>query len=111
MDGHELQFDGGMGIEATVPFGNESDFLRPVYPVHRVKPEDFFTKEDIENARSRMVGQELCPARAARYVLGLAHTRPKGSIYSAISVSTRAPASALRRSLPASSCSPPRRDW
>jgi len=37
------QFEGGMGIDATVPFGYESDFLRPVYPVDKVKPEDFFT--------------------------------------------------------------------
>ena len=50
------QFEGGMGIDATVPFGYESDFLRPVYPVDRVKPEDFFTKKDIENAKSRMHG-------------------------------------------------------
>ena len=40
-----------MGIDATVPFGYESDFLRPVYPVDKVKPEDFFTKKDIENAQ------------------------------------------------------------
>ena len=39
------QFEGGMGIDATVPFGYESDFLRPVYPVDRVKPEDFFTEK------------------------------------------------------------------
>ena len=50
------QFEGGMGIDATVPFGYESDFLRPVYPVDRVKPEEFFTKKDIENAKSRMQG-------------------------------------------------------
>ena len=48
------RFEGGMGIDATVPFGYESDFLRPVYPVDKVKPEDFFTKKDIENAKSRM---------------------------------------------------------
>ena len=29
------QFEGGMGIDATVPFGYESDFFRPVYPVDR----------------------------------------------------------------------------
>ena len=38
-------FEGGMGIDATVPFGYESDFLRPVYPVDKVKPEDFFSQE------------------------------------------------------------------
>ena len=39
------RFEGGMGIDATVPFGYESDFLRPVYPVDKVKPEDFFSQE------------------------------------------------------------------
>jgi 4-hydroxy-3-polyprenylbenzoate decarboxylase len=60
------QFEGGMAIDATVPFGYESDFLRPVYPVDRVKPEDFFTKKDIENARSRMVGWVHSLARTGR---------------------------------------------
>ena len=32
------------------------DFLRPVYPVDKVKPEDFFSKKDLDNAKSRMVG-------------------------------------------------------
>src|SRR5207302_1954182 len=50
------RFEGGMGIDATVPFGYENDFLRPVYPVDKVKPEDFFSKKDLENAKSRMVG-------------------------------------------------------
>jgi gallate decarboxylase subunit C len=59
-------FEGGMGIDATVPFGYESDFLRPVYPVDRVKPEDFFSKKDIENARSRMVGWVHSLARTGR---------------------------------------------
>jgi 4-hydroxy-3-polyprenylbenzoate decarboxylase len=59
-------FEGGMGIDATVPFGYESDFLRPVYPVDRVKPEDFFTKKDIENAQSRMVGWVHSLARTGR---------------------------------------------
>src|SRR5262249_29556238 len=59
-------FEGGMGIDATVPFGYESDFLRPVYPVDRVKPEDFFSKKDIENARSRMVRWVQSLARSRR---------------------------------------------
>ena len=62
----DTQFEGGMGIDATVPFGYESDFLRPVYPVDRVKPEDFFTKKDIENAKSRMVGWVHSLARTGR---------------------------------------------
>ena len=60
------QFEGGMGIDATVPFGYESDFLRPVYPVDRVKPEDFFTKRDLQNAKSRMVGWVYSLARTGR---------------------------------------------
>jgi gallate decarboxylase subunit C len=59
-------FEGGMGIDATVPFGYESDFLRPIYPVDRVKPEDFFSEKDIENARSRMVGWVHSLARSGR---------------------------------------------
>ncbi len=38
------QFEGGMGIDATVPFGYESDFLRPVYPIDSVNPAKFFTQ-------------------------------------------------------------------
>jgi gallate decarboxylase subunit C len=60
------RFEGGMGIDATVPFGYESDFLRPVYPVDKVKPEDFFTKKDIENAKSRMVGWVKSLAKSGR---------------------------------------------
>jgi 4-hydroxy-3-polyprenylbenzoate decarboxylase len=60
------QFEGGMGIDATVPFGYESDFLRPLYPVDRVRPEDFFTKGDIENARKRMQGWVHSLARTGR---------------------------------------------
>jgi 4-hydroxy-3-polyprenylbenzoate decarboxylase len=60
------RFEGGMGIDATVPFGYESDFLRPVYPVDKVKPEDFFTKADIENAKKRMAGWVLSLARTGR---------------------------------------------
>ena len=59
-------FEGGMGIDATVPFGYESDFHRPVYPVDKVKPEDFFSASDIENAKSRMHGWFLSLARTGR---------------------------------------------
>ena len=44
----------------------QNDFMRPVYPVDRVRPEDFFTKKDIENARSRMVGWVHSLARTGR---------------------------------------------
>jgi 4-hydroxy-3-polyprenylbenzoate decarboxylase len=59
-------FEGGMGIDATVPFGYESDFLRPVYPIDKVKPEDFFSRKDIENAKSRMAGWVHSLARSGR---------------------------------------------
>ena len=60
------QFEGGMCIDATVPFGYESDFLRPVYPVDRVDPANFFSKKDIENAKSRMQGWVHSLARSGR---------------------------------------------
>ena len=60
------QFEGGMGIDATVPFGYESDFLRPVYPIEKVKPEDFFSKQDIANAKKRMQGWVHSLARTGR---------------------------------------------
>ncbi|HUY20358.1 MAG TPA: UbiD family decarboxylase [Candidatus Binataceae bacterium] len=60
------QFEGGMGIDATVPFGYENDFMRPVYPVERVKPENFFSGKDLANARARMKGWVLSLARTGR---------------------------------------------
>src|SRR4029079_18979703 len=38
------RFVGGMGIDATVPFGYGADSLRPACPLDKVKPEDFFSK-------------------------------------------------------------------
>ena len=60
------EFEGGMGIDATVPFGYEQDFHRPVYPVDKVKPEDFFSKDDVTKARARMEGWVLSLARTGR---------------------------------------------
>jgi gallate decarboxylase subunit C len=60
------RFEGGMGIDATVPFGYEQDFHRPVYPVDKVRPEDFFSKADVAKARSRMEGWVLSLARTGR---------------------------------------------
>ena len=59
-------FEGGMGIDATVPFGYEQDFHRPVYPVDRVKPEDFFDAKQIETMKARMAGWVLSLARTGR---------------------------------------------
>ena len=59
-------FEGGMGIDATVPYGYENDFHRPVYPVDKVRAEDFFTAKDIKNAKSRMHGWLLSLAKTGR---------------------------------------------
>jgi len=48
------RYEGGMGIDATVPYGYENDFMRPAYPVDRVKLEDFFTAEQIKTAKRGM---------------------------------------------------------
>ncbi len=60
------QFEGGMGIDATVPYGYESDFHRPVYPVTKVRAEDFFTGKQLADARARMHGWVLSLARTGR---------------------------------------------
>jgi 4-hydroxy-3-polyprenylbenzoate decarboxylase len=59
-------FEGGMGSDATVPYGYEQDFHRPVYPIDRVKPEDFFDSRDIAKMKSRMAGWVLSLARTGR---------------------------------------------
>ena len=60
------RFEGGMGIDATVPFGYENDFLRPVYAVDKVNAKNFFSDKDIQNAKSRMKGWVLSLARTGR---------------------------------------------
>jgi UbiD family decarboxylase len=60
------EFEGGMGIDATVPFGYEQDFHRPVYPIHKVKLEDFFTKAQIEKGKAPMSDWDLSLARTGR---------------------------------------------
>jgi 4-hydroxy-3-polyprenylbenzoate decarboxylase len=50
------RFEGGMGIDATVPYGYEQDFNRPVYPVDRVDLLKFFSQSDVERAKQRMHG-------------------------------------------------------
>ena len=59
-------FEGGMGIDATVPFGYEQDFHRPVYPVDRVKPENFFSAAEIAKMKARMEGWVLSLSRTGR---------------------------------------------
>ncbi len=50
------KFEGGMGIDATVPFGYEQDFHRPVYPVDRVNLSKWFKPEEIARAKELMKG-------------------------------------------------------
>jgi gallate decarboxylase subunit C len=59
-------FEGGMGIDATVPYGYEQDFHRPVYPTYKVKPENFFSQQQIDKMKSHMSGWLLSLARTGR---------------------------------------------
>jgi 4-hydroxy-3-polyprenylbenzoate decarboxylase len=59
-------YEGGMGIDATVPYGFEGDFMRPVYPVDRVKLEDFLSKDQIANVKGRLKGWTELLARTGR---------------------------------------------
>jgi UbiD family decarboxylase len=60
------RFEGGMGIDATVPFGYEQDFHRPVYPIDRVDPKKWFTEAQINLAKSRMHGWVESLSRTGR---------------------------------------------
>ena len=60
------RFEGGMGIDATVPFGYEQDFHRPVYPVDKVDPRKYFSQSDLDKARRRMKGWVEVLARTGR---------------------------------------------
>ncbi len=60
------RFEGGMGIDATVPFGYESDFLRPVYAVDKVSLSKWFDDAQIANAKGRMRGWVQSLARTGR---------------------------------------------
>lgn len=60
------RFEGGMCIDATVPFGYEKDFMRPVYAVGKVNLRNFFSDKDINNAKSRMRGWVQSLARTGR---------------------------------------------
>jgi 4-hydroxy-3-polyprenylbenzoate decarboxylase len=51
------KFEGGMGIDATVPFGYEQDFHRPVYPVDKVKLDKWFKPDEIARAKEMMKGK------------------------------------------------------
>ncbi|MBM2810373.1 MAG: ubiD [Chloroflexi bacterium] len=60
------RFEGGMGIDATMPFGYENDFMRPVYPVDRVTLDKWFDSDAITHAKSVMQGWVLSLSRTGR---------------------------------------------
>jgi gallate decarboxylase subunit C len=60
------KFEGGLGIDATVPFGYEADFERPRYPIDKVDPERFFSAEALSHARSRISGWAKTLSRTGR---------------------------------------------
>ena len=60
------RFEGGIAIDATIPFGYEEDFHRPVYPIDRVSLNKFFTDDQIEKGKSFMSGWVEVLARTGR---------------------------------------------
>ena len=60
------RFEGGMGIDATMPFGYETDFQRPVYPVDRVNLRDWFDEATIARGKALMHGWVESLARTGR---------------------------------------------
>jgi gallate decarboxylase subunit C len=50
------RFEGGMAIDATMPYGYENDFMRPVYPIDRVDPKKWFDESEIASAKAIMHG-------------------------------------------------------
>jgi 4-hydroxy-3-polyprenylbenzoate decarboxylase len=48
----EIRFEGGMGIDATVPFDAKWNFERSKYPVDRIDLKDWFSEEEIAKARA-----------------------------------------------------------
>ena len=64
--GANTRFEGGMGIDATVPFGYEQDFHRPVYAVERVNPTKWFSQKDVNRIQSYMKGWVESLAKTGR---------------------------------------------
>jgi 4-hydroxy-3-polyprenylbenzoate decarboxylase len=48
------RFEGGMAIDATVPYGYENDFMRPVYPIDKVDPSHWFDEDTIAKGKQAM---------------------------------------------------------
>ena len=55
-----------MAIDATMPFGLEQDFHRPVYPIDKVELEKFFTEAQIKKGKSFMSGWVEVLSRTGR---------------------------------------------
>ncbi|HKX18145.1 MAG TPA: UbiD family decarboxylase [bacterium] len=60
------RFEGGMAIDATVPYGYEKDFQRPVYPIQKVSLDRFFNAAQIEKGKALMRGWVELLARTGR---------------------------------------------
>ncbi|MGH2378774.1 MAG: UbiD family decarboxylase [Candidatus Limnocylindria bacterium] len=60
------RFEGGLAIDATVPFGFEGDFMRPVYPIDRVDPANWFDDAQIAQAKTLMKGWAEVLSRTGR---------------------------------------------
>ena len=60
------RFEGGAAIDATVPFGYENDFMRPVYPIDRVDPSKWFGDTEIAKAKTLMKGWAEVLSRSGR---------------------------------------------
>src|SRR5947209_228472 len=54
--GMNTRFEGGMAIDATMPYGYENDFMRPVYPIDRVDPKKWFDDSEVRSAKAIMHG-------------------------------------------------------
>lgn len=51
-----LRFEGGLAIDATVPYGQAAHFERPRYPVERVDPCRWFPADDVVRADAERAG-------------------------------------------------------
>lgn len=60
------RFEGGIAIDATIPFGYEQDFHRPVYPVNQVSLDKFFSEEQIKKGKGFMSGWVQVLAKTGR---------------------------------------------
>ncbi|MFW5919977.1 MAG: hypothetical protein ACOCSF_07280, partial [Halanaeroarchaeum sp.] len=51
------EFEGGMAIDATIPYGMDEDFERPQYNVEEVEDlTKWFTEEEVKQAEDSLEG-------------------------------------------------------